>query len=760
MSLMTGPSAEPADRPANDEETLQSYLPWSPRFPFAASGLYTWTLLWPPFRAPEPRIPARIPIPDPGPRFSSGSNGAKGEASERAFAEVSDTADSWLFPVLKEQVRIDVDGRYPQMAVSGDMTIGFRTSIHWIANLTQTGSGTYAGAIWYKDPATASFPYTSVVVETFGGWFPLTRTARLTFGGPNVQRIRTYRYTSPYFHDVNLEVDCQTGETAAMSIDTCAHPNRPAALPCETLTIPQVFRRAGFNVTSSPGGPVPIAGAGANAAWSNQEMHDAMQVYWSRYAPNAQWAAWVFFASLHEWGTSLGGIMFDDIGPQQRQGTAIFNDSFISNQPAGDPAPAAFVSRMLFWTAVHETGHAFNLAHAWQKSLTSGGHGPWIPLVDEPEARSFMNYPYNVNGGTTAFFSDFEYRFSDQELLFMRHAPSRFVEQGNALWFDHHGFQAADTVPEPALALVLRVNRERPVFEFLEPVTIELKLTNSTTRPQVVSERVFDLDQGITFMVKKAGRPSRQVVPFARYCLETATRVLAPGESMYAPLLASVGRNGWDLATPGNYTIQALLHLPSGEDIVSNELQVRVAPPRSFDDEVLAQDFFTDDVGRVLAFEGTRVLGDATETLMAITEKLPHRRVAAHANLVLGNVLAKDYKTLTADVTDKVQPLRIKTLPASQDEAKERLIAALTTAPEQSAETFGHVRFRETVDRMATWLAGEGETKEAYKQEEILLETLSAREVHGRKVLGSVLQEIKETRDSFAPRAGAKSRAK
>ncbi len=137
---------------------------------------------------------------------------------------------------------------------------------------------------------------------------------------------------------------------------------------------------------------------GADALWSDAEMHDAMQTYWSRFANVPQWSVWTFFASLSDQGTGLGGIMFDDIGPNHRQGTAIFHDSFISEPPPGDPDAAAAVARIRFWTAVHELGHAFNLAHAWQKSLGIGGGGPWVPLVDHPEARSFMNYPYRVAG--------------------------------------------------------------------------------------------------------------------------------------------------------------------------------------------------------------------------------------------------------------------------------------------------------------------------------------------------------------------------
>ena len=237
-------------------------------------------------------------------------------------------------------------------------------------------------------------------------------------------------------------------------------------------------------------------------------MHDAMQIHWSRFANKAQWAMWVFYASMHEAGSGLGGIMFDDIGPNHRQGTALFVDSFIAQPPANDPNPAAWIDRMRFWTAVHEMGHAFNLAHSWQKSLGT----PWVPLANEPEARSFMNYPYSVTGGQAAFFSNFEYRFSDQELLFIRHAPERFVQMGNADWFDHHGFEEAATQEEPMLTLEIRVNRDRARYEFMEPVWLELKLTNTGDQPRLVDADILDADS-LTVILKKEGKEARQLVP-------------------------------------------------------------------------------------------------------------------------------------------------------------------------------------------------------------------------------------------------------
>ena len=83
----------------------------------------------------------------------------------------------------------------------------------------------------------------------------------------------------------------------------------------------------------------------------------------------------IIAAARHDQGRSLGGVMFDDIGPNHRQGTAIFTDTFIQDAPPGDPNAAAWRNRMQFWTAVHEMGHAFNLAHAWQKALTEKKKG-------------------------------------------------------------------------------------------------------------------------------------------------------------------------------------------------------------------------------------------------------------------------------------------------------------------------------------------------------------------------------------------------
>ena len=654
---------------------------------------------------------------------------------------------SGLYPELppgRGEMRLDVDGDNPQMTISGLIIGGVSSSVHWIAKLSATPvPNQWAGSIWFRNGTAALLPHTSVVVTVTasGG----ARDATVLFRGGGVpQATRKYRRRSAFFHPVEFEFDVVQGTTAVTKIDTCAHPNRPAALACETLDIETAFRRAGFEVSVSPkSGSVPLTVAGANRTWSNTEMHDAMQTFWSRFANRAHWSMWVLFAARHDQGPSLGGIMFDDIGPNHRQGTAIFNDSFIANPPAGDPAPAAWIRRMRFWTACHEMGHAFNLAHAWQKALGT----PWIPLSDEPESRSFMNYPFNVNGGQTAFFSDFFYRFSDQELLFMRHAPERFVQMGNAAWFDHHGFENTDTSPEPKFKVELRVNRPSAVFDFLEPCVIEVKLTNISENPQIVSEHVLEDSDRMMVIIKRNNDPARQWLPFAQYCRKSPRVVVEPGASRYDSLFIGAGRNGWDLAEPGRYQVHMVLRI-SGEDYISNTLDIRVTPARGYDDEYLAQDMFSKDVGRVLAFDGSRVLDSANNVLREVADKLPDRPVAKHALVALSRPMLRDGKVLylpqkqDAEMESAALAGGAVTVKKAQPRAAQTgMGTALLKDAEASAETLGNIDYKRYVDRLSDQLATDGDTKAAVAAQDRLLGTLQS-----RKVVDRVLDQVKERR--------------
>lgn len=622
-------------------------------------------------------------------------------------------------PVLRlGELRLDVDGRYPQMTASGVVRpgIGF-TSLHWVATLRAAGVRTWTGDIWTKDGDAALMPHVRVKIVVTRA-FLLPSRARVTFsGGPGADVVHEFDYIGPTFDPVNFEFDSTPDANPALTIDTHAHPNRPASLPSETLSIESVFRRAGFGVTVTPPGPPVALGAGVDGVWSETEMHDAMQAHWQLFGNKAQWAMWIFHAALSDQGTGLGGIMFDDIGPNHRQGTAIFTESFIKNAPAGDPAAAAWVQRMRLWTAVHEMGHAFNLAHSWQKALGT----PWVPLVGEPEARSFMNYPFRVAGGQTAFFSDFEFRFSDRELLFMRHAPRRFVQMGNADWFDHHGFEDANTTPEPPLRLTVRVNSDQPALQFMEPAMIEVEATNISGQPMLIDDELLAGGHGLTLIVKRDGRPARLWQPFSTECRAPVVKVLAAGESVLQPVFVGAGKGGWLIAEPGVYTVQASVRLDSGEDVVSAPLRLRVAPPAGYEEEYLAQDLFTQDVARVLAFDGTRQMQNANQMLVEVADRLKDRKVCLHANVALGLPLRRPGKLLV----DARGTPQIEVVSADPAEARKRLDSALLEPGDTAAATLGHVEYREYVETYTEWLAEAGDLPQAQRAVDQASRTLS-----------------------------------
>ena len=707
--------AEPIDQQDSVEAALDLPITLPPLL-VIASGVYQWD--------------TAVPLPAAATRDDSGA---------------IDQLDI-IFPLTFERLCLDVDGRYPQMTASGTITRLLSQHSHWIAKLKPgPNPNQYFGSIWYKDGDAAAFPYTNVEIQVTTSIFPSLRKVVAIFtGGGAVKRTRGYSYESAYFHPVQFEIDATADAKPVTSIQTHAHPNRPASLASETLTVQKVFQRAGFDVTTSPAASVvPLAGAGANGQWSDQEMHDAMQVYWSKFANKSQWALWTFFAAQHEQGHSLGGIMFDDIGANHRQGTAIFTNSFIVDAPAGDPNPAAWINRMVFWTAVHEMGHAFNLAHSWQKALTIPGV-PWIPLANDPEARSFMNYPYFVSGGQTAFFSNFQFRFSDQELLFLRHAPSRFVQMGNAAWFDHHGFEQARVLPEPTFKLEARVNRAEARFDFMEPITLDLKLTNLTSQPQLIDDKILEEYEHMTVIIKKDGKEARSFHPYAHHCWQENKRVLHPGQATYQSLFISAGRNGWDIAEPGRYTVQLCLHLDN-EDIVSPPLQLRIAPPRSYDEEYLAQDLFTDDVGRILSFDGSKVLHSGLDTLNTLVERLPESRASLHAKVALASPLVRDRKSLDMSRVPDGQFVSARdaqatlTLQRADLGAGTRLFKeALLAKPQLAAETLSHFDYHYYVDRFSDALAAEGREEEAADAQSTLLQCLQQ-----RKVIQPVLESIR-----------------
>ena len=184
------------------------------------SGLYVW------------KKSSAAPVSDPG--------------SPHPVSTDSDTGGK----VISEELRLDVDGRYPQMVASGVLHGGISSRVHWIANLVERGPDTWAGDIFYKEGKKASFPYKSVMIEVTPDAVPNQRQAQvLLSGGGATKRTRLFSFATPNFHTVDFEFDFVQGEKVLLNIKTHEHHNRPRSLEAENLSVMTVFERAGFAVT-------------------------------------------------------------------------------------------------------------------------------------------------------------------------------------------------------------------------------------------------------------------------------------------------------------------------------------------------------------------------------------------------------------------------------------------------------------------------------------------------------------------------------
>ncbi|MEU6380542.1 hypothetical protein [Streptomyces sp. NPDC046909] len=714
-------SIEDLDRVESTEtepsETEQSVVP----FPFRRSGVYTLQPSW----------------------FPAGPTPSAGDTEPAPGVEGDHTAAG----LVVEELRVDVDGLMPTMTVSGTRALLIGGSVTWIARVHRDPvQQAWTGAIFYRDGNASLEPHTDVRVKLSG--LPLVgqRKARVTFtGGGHPDVTRTFVYRRAAFREVGIEYDRVDDATAVTSYPLHAHPNRPADLPDTTLSIEDAFTRLGVTVTKTGGDDVvPVIKAGSDSLWTDIEMHDAMQVHWSKWADVPQWQIWTLFAGRHIQGSTLGGIMFDDIGTAQRQGCAIFSNSFISDPRPGDPQSDEAVRRLRFWTAVHEIGHTFNLAHSWQKDINFGS--PWIPLANEPLALSYMNYPFAYPGGENAFFADFRYGFSENELLFLRHAPERVVKQGAAPWFHEHAFEQVRQATPNVLELTVRVNRPTARFEALEPVVAEVKLRNTSFVPVAVDRNAL-LGERLSVIIAADGRDARQWVPYARHCYLADPHVLQPGESLYAPLFLSAGLNGFDLAEPGHYRIRAMLGTDSGA-ILSAPLSVEIGRPRSREEELLAPDVYSDEVGRVLAFGGSRghtpALDRANDVLREAVERLPDSALAVHAAAALGRTAAVPGQILVQNPDDPRVKEFSTVVPDPADALP--LLRKAYGDPDAAADTLGHIRLTQQVEQVAVALAATGDrpAQEAARLTNALADTLDA-----RNVLPSVVRSVRATAESL-----------
>jgi hypothetical protein len=565
---------------------------------------------------------------------------------------------------------------------------------------------------------------------------------------------RTYTCAkrSQFFRDLELEVDvCESVDAPPLlpSYDTHAHNTRPAGLPQRTLTVAEAYREAGVELTLSPTHTVIDDSAPGFASWSPAELHDAMEVNYSRF-PGVwpAWRMWGLLAGLFD-NAGVGGIMFDAAAgfggageAPERQGFAVFRGhSWFNNLPAGTPSTQdeAWAMRHYLYTYVHEAGHAFNLLHSWDKN--------------RPDALSWMNYDwrYDTRNGANSFWSNFRFRFDDEELIHVRHGDRPSVVMGGDPWASGGHLEGppagamAQLEGQAPLELLVRSKR---YFEFMEPVFLELRVRNLTAVHVEVDTRLQPEFGTVALFVQ---RPDGTIVAYSPVMCQLGLpelRTLSPtgvddGSDRYSvSVFLSYGSRGFVFDVPGQYLVRAIYQGTGDVVVPSNTLQVRVGTPVDREQDMLAQDYFTHDVGLSLYLGGSQspFLASGMATLERVADTHEGTVLGARAAETIAASVARPFFRL--EEVDGRQQL-VEAHSPEPDRALERTAAALAVYRKTDDPTL-NLSYHRLVRARAEALQATGSPEAAKDELAQLREELESRGVN--KV---VLDDIDDAADEL-----------
>jgi hypothetical protein len=392
---------------------------------------------------------------------------------------------------------------------------------------------------------------------------------------------------------------------------------------------------------------VPTAEAGANSAWSDDELHAAMVKHFSRWKDLPQWAVWLLHARLHDLGTGLLGIMFDQQG-KQRQGCAVFY--------AGIGGATVDKQRLQLYTCVHELGHCFNLLHSWQKSLA------FPPQPNRPLSFSWMNYPWNYPGGGQAgFWSGFPFRFDAQELVHIRHGFQKDVIMGGNPFRVGSALEDLTSWSDPVEDRSgLRLELDAPAtFGYGEPVTVEVRLRSGTPDGMAVTRHLRPRNGHVQIAIGAPSGIVRLYEPLLHHCVsdDDTVRLDADEPSHAETAFIHYGKDGFYFDQPGTYRLRARYTAPDGSTILSPVTTIRVRPPVTAEDEAVAELMFGDDQGTLMYLVGSDLdeLRSGNEALTRVWEEFPEHPLAAVARVVQGVNAAREFKLVEADNSVRVR---------------------------------------------------------------------------------------------------------
>jgi len=558
------------------------------------------------------------------------------------------------------EARVDVDRTRPTNRLSGDF---FQTS---------GSTATYFGSFVVQAPV-ITVTATTVVARGLGSFTfsagapvvqitvprrtilqpsaPATVQFFTTSGSPGSSYLCAFE--SAYFRTVRLETD-RVSDVALPVFGSYNTGSLPSGGAARNLGVVSAYAEAGIEMIPTTGGDViNIAEAGAGATWSNAELHAAMQRHFTLWRDTEQWAVWQLVAQLHDLGSGLYGIMFDQQG-RQRQGCAVFH--------AGIGGTTPDKLRLQLYTYVHELGHCFNLLHSWQKQYATP------PVPNRPDALSWMNYPwYYPNGGAATFWNKFPFQFDTAEVVHLRHAFRNNVIMGGSN-FAAGAALGREVMPDPVRdqsGLRLQISTHQPSFSLGEPVVLQIALEATDSR----GRRVHTWLHPNCGLVKIAiSKPSGEVVtyePLLDHLVGAREQFLARDAQIQDSAYIGYGRDGFYFSQPGYYRIRAAYAALDGSEVLSDVLTLRVRFPVTAADESIADLFMGDQQGCLLYLLGSDsdALDQGNAAFDEVLDRYAKHPLANYARLVKGTNAGRNFKTITEGTASRlsVRPAEIDT---------------------------------------------------------------------------------------------------
>ena len=405
--------------------------------------------------------------------------------------------------------------------------------------------------------------------------------------------------------------------------------------------------------------------------------------------------------------------------------------------------------RELFFNLIHETGHAFNLAHSFQKHFGGPYSAPaWLPLIANPHALSWMNYPDSATPGGSVprnaswFYRRFRYRFDDAELLFLRHAPERYVQMGAEAWFSQHARVARDST-DPPLQLSIRVRKT--MVEHGEPVILELKLKNVSDHGVPVHGNLDPSDGLVEIAITNPKGERRPFLPFDHTRKHVVLRILEPGkESLYELADVTMGAYGFHFREPGAYRIEASYTNVDGRTAAAI-LQLYVRPASSYDAVPAINELFDARIGRVLYVEGTRVHEDVNSKIDWIRQWLGS--TIGERNPIEAHLKTARFKPMMSPISI-IEPASntVRTVAEDPGLAVNELQQVLVERAGETADTMGHIWYVKTVKEYAD--AAERSGQEAKAREACSSLAALCRQ---RGIVPSVTSDVEKALAGYAP---------